>query len=94
MKKTGVNHRTKKGEEAVKGLSQEIRDLGTVVKEYRMREGLSLSTVSSLTSIDEKSLAKLEKGIRTLPLSDLYCLCNTLNIPPSEFLEISHGLKK
>lgn len=58
-----------------------------------MKESLSLSQLSAMTAIEEEKLALLERGEKTPSLSQLYCLCNCLNIPPSEFLEISHGLR-
>lgn len=70
------------------------QSLGSLMKDHRAREGFTLAQLSDLTSIDVKDLAQFERGVKTLSLENLYSLCNYLNIPPSEFLEISHGLKK
>lgn len=58
--------------------------VGLLIREYRLKANLSAADVARLTDVALEDIAALENGSLLMSLSDLYALCNVLNIPPSK----------
>lgn len=73
--------------------SQEVGndDLARLVSAYRVKSRLSVAELSRLSEMPESSITELEAGSKRMSLSNLYALCNILNIPPSEIQTACFG---
>lgn len=57
--------------------------VGTVIKEYREKKGLSQEVLSGLADLDRTHYSKIERGERMPTISTLFKIANALAVSPS-----------
>ena len=57
--------------------------VGTVIKEYREKKGLSQEVLSGHADLDRTHYSKIERGERMPTISTLFKIANALAVSPS-----------
>lgn len=60
--------------------SIQYMDIGTIIKEARLKKGISQKTLASLIGVDVSFLCKIEKNEKKLSLEKLQLIANILNL--------------
>jgi len=63
------------------------QEFGSALKKVRFSKKLAIDKVSERAVISPRYLSSVEQGIYGLSLLKFICLCNSLEISPSEILE-------
>jgi DNA-binding XRE family transcriptional regulator len=74
------DHPEKAGTTSLRGQSVFLHSFGGVIKEARIKMGLSQQQLSHQTGIHQPALSKIEDGRMNMTLFTLTRLCRTLNI--------------
>lgn len=65
-----------------------IARLAMFFKERRFASGLSQGQVALALELSPDEFQHFETGQRPIPLDDIFCLTNLLNIPPEDVLSL------
>lgn len=62
-------------------------EIGTKIKAYRLREGLTIPQLSETTGLSRGFISQLENGKASLSIDSLGKIASALNVPVKDFLE-------
>ena len=64
------------------------KEIGNMIKEWRLKKKLSVEEMSTMTLINPSYINQLEKGINGITLNKFILICNALEINLKEVLEM------
>ena len=64
------------------------KEIGNMIKEWRIKKGLSIEEMSCLTLMGPSYINQLEKGTNGISLNKFIIICNALEINLKEALEM------
>ncbi len=63
------------------------RLIGEVIREYRVKKGISQEVLSGLAGLDRTHYSKIERGQREPTIETLFKIAGALDIPPHEIIQ-------
>ena len=70
------------------------REIGKMIKEWRIKQGLSIEEMACLTLMGPSYINQLEKGTNGISLNKFILICNALEVDLKEVLEMYLYVKK
>ena len=61
--------------------------VGMLIREYRLRKGMSQEVLSGLAGLDRTHYSKIERGLRSPTIDTLFRIARALDIPPHEIIK-------
>ena len=74
-------HRKQGGEALVSA-----ETVGLLIREYRLRKGMSQEVLSGLAGLDRTHYSKIERGLRSPTIDTLFRIARALDVPPHEII--------
>lgn len=62
-------------------------DFGNTIKEYRIKNNMSLNDVSTMCLMTSNQMSQIENGKNGVTLSKFIVICNSLGCSPNELIE-------
>ena len=77
-----IHKKQKRGEAVVSA-----ETVGMLIREYRLRKGMSQEVLSGLAGLDRTHYSKIERGLRSPTIDTLFRIARALDIPPHEIIK-------
>ena len=61
--------------------------VGLLIREYRLRKGMSKEVLSGLAGLDRTHYSKIERGLRSPTIDTLFRIAHAMDVPPHEIIK-------
>ena len=61
--------------------------VGLLIREYRLRKGMSQEVLSGLAGLDRTHYSKIERGLRSPTIDTLFRIAHAMDVPPHEIIK-------
>jgi transcriptional regulator with XRE-family HTH domain len=61
---------------------------GRIIKERRIRQGISQEDLAGICEVDRSYISQLERGLNEPSISKMFDLCEGLKMKPSDFIKL------
>ncbi|MBQ2895175.1 MAG: helix-turn-helix transcriptional regulator [Oscillospiraceae bacterium] len=65
--------------------------VGRLIREYRLRKGMSQEVLSGLAGLDRTHYSKIERGLRSPTIDTLFRIARALDVQPHEIIRELEG---
>ena len=73
----------------------DAKSIGSVLRQIRLRKGLSQEVLSGLAQLDRTHYSKIERGLRTPTLETIFKIANAIDTKPHLIVkEIEEGMER
>ena len=60
--------------------------VGMLIREYRLRKGMSQEVLSGLAGLDRTHYSKIERGLRSPTVDTLFKIAQAMDMPPHKLM--------